>query len=481
MIVGGHSLIDRKRTLRLLMAALVIFAVNLQADSGANRHGAAVSPNLPPIVFVQATKIGDLTVVDRFPEGSRIALLASAAQSKVPRVLSEGFFAAADPQVDFTGKRILFAARKARGDHWQIWEMNLDGSAARQITQCEADCARPAYLPAEEIAFTSVSAEASGLRHSSLQVIGLDGSNVHAITFGPGNWWLETVLRDGRIVASANAPLNDSVPGSANRLLYTLRPDGTGLESLRCEHGGRLLRGEAFELEDGSIIFTENNSTLVIVKRGALHEEKIGAAGNSYRSPSALQGDAVVVARKATTEPRYELSVISRDGIGGARTIYSDPKFESFQPVAVVVRPVPKKFWSTLIPSSPTGYFISLDSSNSMDQAQSKATIRRVRVIAQGEIVLGEAPVEADGSFYVQIAANRAVRFVLLDEQGKVVREEQSWIWTRPGEQRGCTGCHGDKAMAPADRWPMVLRKQDPPTRLTGAPSGTQTVESHGH
>src|SRR3974390_817369 len=123
MIVGGHSLTDRKRTLQLLMAALVIFAVNLQADSGANRHGAAVSPNLPPIVFVQATRIGDLTVVDRFPEGSRIALLASGAQSQGLHVLRGGFFAAADPQVDFTGKRILFAARKARGDHWQIWEM----------------------------------------------------------------------------------------------------------------------------------------------------------------------------------------------------------------------------------------------------------------------------------------------------------------------------------------------------------------------
>jgi len=463
------------------MAAVVIFAVDLQADSGANRHGAAVSPNLPPIAFVQATKIAGATGVDRFPEGSQIVLLTSGAHSKVPRILTEGFFTAADPQVDFTGKHILFAAQKTRGERWQIWDMNLDGSGVRQITQCEADCVRPAYLPSDEVAFTSVSAEVSGLRHSSLEVMGLDGSNVHAITFGPGDWWLETVLRDGRIVASANAPLNDAAPGGANRLLYTMRPDGTGLESLRCEHGGRSARGEAVELEDGSVIFTENYSALAIVKRGALHERRIGTAGNSYRSPSALQGDAVVVARKAVTEPRYELSVISGDGIGGPRTIYSDPKFESLQPVAVRARPAPKRFWSNLIPSSPTGYFISLESSNSMDRAQSAAPIRRVRVIEQGDIVLGEAPVEADGSFYVQLPANRAVRFVLLDEQGKVVREEQSWIWTRPGEQHGCTGCHGDKALAPENRWPIVLQKQDPPTRLTGAPSPAQTVESHGY
>ena len=116
-----------------------------------------------------------------------------------------------------------------------------------------------------------------------------------------------------------------------------------------------------------------------------------------------------------------------------------------------------------------------------MDKPQSMGAIRRVRVVEQGDIVLGEAPVEADGSFYVQIPANRAVRFVMLDERGRVVREEQSWIWTRPGEQRGCTGCHGDKALAPENRWPMVLRKQDPPTRLTGGSGNTQTAESHGH
>jgi len=420
---------------------------------------------------------------ERFPEGSRIVLLTAGANDKSPRILTEGFFAAADPQIDFAGKRVLFAAQKARGDRWQIWEMNLDGSGAHQITKCGADCARPAYLPADEIAFTSEAGEAER-RRSSLEVIGLDGSNVHAITFGPGDWWLETVLRDGRIVASANAPLTEAAPAGANRLLYTLRPDGTGLESLRCEHTVKAMRGEARELEDGSIIFTENSGTLMAVKRGALHEEKIGVRGSAYRSPNALEGDAIVVARKTAPAQRYELAVISRGGSGETRTVYSDGKFDSVEPVAVLRRPAPKKFWNNLTPNSPTGYFISLDTSNSVGKEQSAAPVRRVRVIEQrtsGEVALGEATVEADGSFYVQVPANDAVRFVLLDEQGNVIREERSWIWTRPGEQRGCTGCHGDKALAPENRWPMALKRQDPPTDLSGAKSGGQAVESHGH
>jgi len=483
MTARGYSRFDRKKVPQLLMAALVIFAVNLRADSGASRHSVSVSPNVPSIVFVEAPNVASVTGADRFPDGSRIALLVLGAKGKSPATLTNEFFAAADPQIDFSGKHILFTGQKVRGDRWQIWEMNVDGSGARQITKCVTDCLRPAYLPGDEIAFTSIPSGADS-SPASLEVIGLDGSNVHAITFGPGGWWLETVLRDGRMVASANAPLIDVAPGNTNRLLYTLRPDGTGLESLRCEHNGRAVRGEASELEDGSIIYTETGGALMLVRRGAVHEERIGTPGTSYHSPNALEHNAIVVARKAIPDQRYELSIIMPSSTGQGRTIYSSPKLDSLEPVAVIPRPTPIKFWSNLVPGSPTGYFISLDSSNSMDKSQNASAIRRVRVIEQkpsGEAVLGEAMVEADGSFYVQVPANQAVRFVLLDDQGKLIREERGWIWTRPGEQRGCTGCHGDKAVAPNNRWPMVLRKQEPPTRLTGAPNEMQTVESHDH
>jgi len=432
---------------------------------------------------VQTPQISGVLGVERFPAGSRIVLLAPERNGKAPVNLTGGFFAAADPQVDFNGKRLLFAAQKSRGEPWQIWEMNLDTTEARPITKCRADCVRPAYLPADEIVYTSVFVEA-GRQHSTLQVIGRDGSNVHAITFGPGDWWLETVLRDGRIVASANAPLQEGLSAGTNRLLYTFRPDGTGLETLRCEHSNVASRGEASELEDGAIVFTGNSGSLMLVKRGALHEEKTGWPGVSYRSPNPLPNNAIVVAQKSRHDSRYQLVLLSADGHGQARAIYSDSKLDSLEPVAVQTKPVPKKFWSNLIPNSPTGYFISLDSSNSMDSAKNSAPIRRVRVVAQkssGQVVLGEAPVEPDGSFYVQVPANQAVRFVLLDEQGRVIREEQSWVWTRPGEERGCTGCHGDKALAPENRWPMALKRQDSASNLGNPSDYGQTVEGHGH
>jgi len=237
-------------------------------------------------------------------------------------------------------------------------------------------------------------------------------------------------------------------------------------------------------MEDGAVVFTENTGALMTIKRGALHEEKIGRPGQFYKTPSLAGSGSLVVATKAANGPHYQLVIIAADGRGESRTIYSDPQFDAVEPVAVEERPVPKRFWSNLILSSASGYFISLDSADSVDKPKSAAPIRSVRVLAQrpeGEIVLGEAPVEADGSFYLQVPANQPVRFVLLDERGGTIREERSWVWTRPGEQRGCTGCHGDKALAPENRWPLALRRKEPPAMLGSESAGHETGENRGH
>jgi hypothetical protein len=76
---------------------------------------------------------------------------------------------------------------------------------------------------------------------------------------------------------------------------------------------------------------------------------------------------------------------------------------------------------------------------------------------------LGEAPVERDGSFYIAVPPDRPVRFELLSSEGKVVREQKSWIWARAGEEHGCVGCHEDRAVAPENRWPLALRRFDAP------------------
>jgi Hydrazine synthase alpha subunit middle domain len=464
----------------LLTICAVAFASDTKPSSSASRSSSLAKAARPDIVFVQAATFSDRSGGQRFPEGSRIVRLQSQTNPAVPQVLTPEFFAAADPQVGFDAARILFSGQKARGDKWQVWEMDADGSRQQQVTRCAEDCLRPGYLPGDEIVLTVLDQKDG----SHLAVANSDGSNLHRITFSPGDWWFETVLRDGRILASASWPLSPAAQSSAPRLFYTLRPDGAAMDSFRCDHQPPSMREDAAELEDGSIIFIrvpvrpwQSGGELTEIQRGALAENKIGTAGDGYLSPRPYFQNQLIVARRLSQSPgapqRFALYSfdVQKQLIGAV--IYRDPHLSSIQAVALAAHPVPKKFWSTLNLDSKVGYFISLDSYSSADAPNGRVAspIAQVRVITHDsgedqERILGQAPVEKDGSFYLEVPADQPVRFELLDASGKLIAAEKSWIWARPGEQRGCAGCHGDKALAPENRWPMTLRRFDTPTHL---------------
>ncbi|MGB6871990.1 MAG: hypothetical protein WBD93_20415, partial [Acidobacteriaceae bacterium] len=87
--------------------------------------------------------------------------------------------------------------------------------------------------------------------------------------------------------------------------------------------------------------------------------------------------------------------------------------------------------------------------------------------------VLGTAPVMQDGSFFVKVPGDAALRFILLDAAGRTVRQERGWFWMRSGEQRICVGCHTGPERAPDNRVPEVLLRTTTPVDLSGAGSAT--------
>jgi hypothetical protein len=56
--------------------------------------------------------------------------------------------------------------------------------------------------------------------------------------------------------------------------------------------------------------------------------------------------------------------------------------------------------------------------------------------------VLGMAPLASDGSFYLEVPADRLLHFQVLDSDRRVVGNQLTWIYTRPGEVKSCVGCH---------------------------------------
>jgi len=452
----------------------------LRDSRGDTCGGQAVS--LAELVFVLAPEVRGGPLSRRFPKGSRLARLEPHAHS--PHSLTPGFFTAADPQTSFDGARILFAGQKAADSAWQIWEMNVDGTGVRQVTHCADDCLKPAYLPRGEIVFTATS---QGPHDSQLWVCKTDGSDSHPITFGPGGFQVETVLQNGAILATARSPLVPSNGLPADRHLYTLRPDGSGLATLRCDHQHPALRSQAKELADGTVVFVKaplssrnQGGDLTWIRRGARHNSPLMAAPVLTSSPQPINAGELLVARESTTSPHAvkKLTLYAFDTAKGTfgAPLYEDPKLSSVEAIPVAAHEAPRWYWSTLNPELHRGYFVCMDTylADSFPHQRIAAKITRVRVLTldsarQTETTLGEAPVEEDGSFYIAVPPDQPVRFEVLDAAGRVIRAQRSWIWSRSGEEHGCVGCHEDRSVTPENRWPLALRRFDTPTLLLGS------------
>jgi len=78
--------------------------------------------------------------------------------------------------------------------------------------------------------------------------------------------------------------------------------------------------------------------------------------------------------------------------------------------------------------------------------------------------ILGDVPVEADGSAYFTLPADRFVYFQLLDKDGMMVQTMRSGTIVRPGETTSCVGCHEDRLSAVPNKMATALRRA--PQRL---------------
>ena len=481
------------RTIRVIIPIFCLGILLGAPKATLNAPQSAETHSLPAIIFVEAPTVVPGQLAGRFPQGSHLARIAPGNPSDSSTNLTSGFFAAADPRVSFDASQVLFTGRKKRSARWQIWVMNADGSGKRQLTHCPADCFRPAYLPQNRIVYTMVAGEGSQ-QTSAVYVAQANGAGAHPITFGPGNFQVETVLRSGRILVSAKSSLVAGSQGGDSRMFYILRTDGSGLSPFRWNSAPKFVRTGAVELNDGTVLFVKKQDTngratggeLAWVRPGALHNSVITPAGSSYWSAHVLDGNRLVVA-KADSGPtgavgKFGLYVFNLKSRKVEQTIYRSPKFSGVEAIPLEKHPVPLNYFSILHPDRDYGRVICLNSYLSADAPRGRLAghIAQVRVIAlqpdhRTERVLGEAPVESDGSFYIKVPANWPIRFQLLSDKGAMIHQQKSWIWARNGEDVPCVGCHESRALVPGNHWPLVLKRSDAPISV-GEPSKTQTA-----
>ncbi|MGD7654138.1 MAG: hypothetical protein ACQCXQ_13035 [Verrucomicrobiales bacterium] len=136
-----------------------------------------------------------------------------------------------DPDVHFSGEKIVFSMRKDLDDSYHIYEINADGSGLKQLTFLEdTDDLDPIYLPDGDIAFTSTrEIKYIGCnRHISanLHKMDADGANINQI--GRSTLFEDhpSLMPDGRIMYSRWEYVDRNF-GDAQGL-WVCDPDGTG-------------------------------------------------------------------------------------------------------------------------------------------------------------------------------------------------------------------------------------------------------------
>ena len=168
--------------------------------------------DVPSIVFVARQMDSDLTpnqdysparrvhfgkLLIRGSDGTVSALLANEARSRSLPV------DVTDPDVSYDATRVVFSGYSDRERAWRIWEVGIDGTGLRQLTQSDrqSDLSRygaaaarmanyddldPCYLPDGRICFVSTRypqiAPDGRERSTNLYVVNSDGSDVHRIT-----------------------------------------------------------------------------------------------------------------------------------------------------------------------------------------------------------------------------------------------------------------------------------------------------------
>jgi hypothetical protein len=425
--------------------------------------------------------LAELRGQGRFPEGAQLLLVhAGKAESLVT-----GFAASADANVSFDAQTVLFAGKQSAGDPWQIWELTLKDRSVRKVIATATDAERPFYLPGGRMVWAQRTT--AGFQLQSAE----DGHPMAQAplnpTAGPGMLPLThigtgafpaDVLRDGRILFEAGFPLGK---GSTPEL-YLVYADGSGVESVRCDHGRA--RWGGMQLASGDVVFTHGTS-LARFTSPLAHEEPIQAPQSTYAGAIAeTASGAWLVSARAATDTRYTIRIWKPSSTTMQTALAMDGE-DLVEPVLIAPRNRPNRHPSGLHPWDYAN-LLALDARVSRDGTL-KGTPVSVRLEAQDgagrAMTMGTAPVEPDGSFFVKVPADRPIRFALLDFKSEVLRQEHGWFWARGGEQRICVGCHAGPERASENRVPAVLMRTTEPVDLTGAKvvAGSQTGAPGGN
>jgi len=439
-----------------VLALLALFAVSLMrtgvqasANTGSRSFLYTVAQQYEPLAWMHGA--------ERFPAGATIFV----SDTKGQHPLIPTFAASVDPAVSFDGARVLFSGKRKNEDPWQIWEIALDRGEPRRVTSTPDDCVRPFYLPDDRIVYARKTAG-----RFVIETTDLAGGKPLALTYGPANFLPTDVLRDGRILFEAAYPIG----AGATPEIYTVYSDGSGVESYRCDHGSARHQGK--QVSSGDIVFASRSGLAKFTSARAKEIRMAAPAGEYAGDVAETSSGNWLVSWRSNARTKFQLMTWT-PGSGTLHPLVEPQNANVIQPTLIAERTPPNRHPSGLH-DWPNANLLCLNAYTSK-YAFPAGSIHAVRIYTRygsgNAKLLGSAPVERDGSFFVQVPTEQPLQIELLDDAGKTLKRESGFFWMRRGEQRACVGCHAGPETAPENAVPLILLKSTTPADMTGSSS----------
>ncbi len=402
-----------------------------------------------------------------------------------------------DPQVHYDARKILFSYRKAGTEAFHLYEIECDGSGLRQLTSGDYDDYEPVYLPDGHIAF--VSTRCQRWVNCWMTQVGVmyrcdaDGGNIELISANTEHDNTPWVMPDGRLIYTRWEYVDRSQVEFHS--LWTVDPDGTAQSVFFGNMHPGIVMIDAKPIPGTDKIVASFSpghgvnehagiATVVSPSGGpdAVPFARPLHGGALTRDPFAIAENCFIAAR--------ENEMVCMDGSGAIETIYRYPgPGQLHEPRPLTARPRERVIAPRTHAEQSVGRMIVADVYRGRNlPGVERGQIKKLLILESLpkqvnfsggpdlvswlgtftlERVLGTVPVEADGSAFFEVPADRQVFFVALDENDLSVKRMQSWCSVRPGEVISCVGCHEQRVHTPENKNPQrLLATQRPASKI---------------
>ena len=151
-IVRKAELFKQARTTAFVLTCVMMFACQSAPDD------LVLDADQVGVIFIRTKDSGTLDNNFIGNDDADLVLLQPISPNGKLTNLTEAYTktngSAVDPEISYDGRKVIFSMRQSGANNFDIYEMNVDGTNLRRVTNTPYDEADPAYLPNGKIVYT---------------------------------------------------------------------------------------------------------------------------------------------------------------------------------------------------------------------------------------------------------------------------------------------------------------------------------------